>query len=163
MINHYGILGIGFSATAEDVKSAYRKRAREVHPDVNRSGSRGFQLVEAAYRLLRDPVRRAEYDRQLRAWLASVGKLLCQGCGVANQIPTIPVGFHARCGHCNATLPVDEVQRRASVRAAIGIQVAGLVEDVGEEMLAMARDAAVAGLNRLRMRIGIPKRNRRHS
>lgn len=162
MINHYGILGIGFSATAEEVKSAYRKRAREVHPDLARSSAREFQLVEAAYRLLRDPMKRAEYDRQLRAWLASVGKVLCEQCGVANQIPAIPTGFHARCGKCDGLLPIDEEQRRATVRTAIGMQVAGLVEDVGGEVLAMARDAAVEGLERLRTRIGIPKRNRRH-
>lgn len=162
MINHYGILGIGFSATAEEVKSAYRKRAREVHPDLARSSARDFQLVEAAYRLLRDPVKRAEYDRQLRDWLASVGKVLCERCGVANQIPAIPAGFHARCGKCDALLPIDEAQRRATVRTAIGMQVARLVEDLGGEVLAIARDAAVEGLERLRTRIGIPKRNRRH-
>lgn len=163
MINHYGILGIGFSATADDVKSAYRKRAREVHPDLQRTGSRDFQLVETAYRLLRDPVKRAEYDRQLRAWLSSVGKVLCEGCGVANQIPAIPVGFHVNCGHCNAVLPIDEAQRRATLRAAIGHQVAGLLEDVGGEVVSMARDAAVEGLDRLRVRIGIHRRNRRRS
>lgn len=162
MINHYGILGIGLSATADEVKSAYRRRAREVHPDLSRSGARDFQLVEAAYRLLRDPARRAEYDRQLRAWLASVGKMLCERCGVANQIPTIPEGFHARCGHCDTALPIDETSRRATVRTAIGIQVAGLVEDLGGEVMAMARDAALEGVDRLRARIGIPKRNRRH-
>lgn len=163
MINHYGILGVGLSATMDEVKSAYRKRAREVHPDLSRSGSRDFHLVEAAYRLLRDPVRRAEYDRQLRVWLASVCKVLCEGCGVANQIPAIPAGFHARCGHCNGALPIDEAQRRATVRAAIGLQVAGFVEDVGSELAAMARDAAIEGLDRLRIRIGISKRTRRHS
>lgn len=163
MINYYGILGIGFSASADDVKSAYRKKAREVHPDVNRSGRWDFQLAEMAYRVLRDPAKRAEYDSQLRGWLASVGKILCEACGVANQIPSIPAGFHARCGHCNEALPIDEAKRRTAVRLAIGHQVAGLVEDVGGEVLSMARDAAVEGLERLRSRIGIPKRNRRNS
>jgi curved DNA-binding protein CbpA len=163
MINHYGILSIGFSASADDVKSAYRKKAREVHPDAGHSGTRDFHLVEAAYRLLSEPKRRAEYDQQLRARLTSVGKVLCDVCGVANQIPTIPVGFHVRCGRCNQALPIDEARRRSAIRIAIGHQVAGLVEDAGGEVLSMARDAAVEGLDRLRNRIGIPKRNRRSS
>jgi DnaJ domain len=62
--DHYGILGVARDASAAEIKSAYRRRSREVHPD--RGGTKGlFEEVNTAHRVLHDPALRAEYDQKL--------------------------------------------------------------------------------------------------
>lgn len=66
--DHYKVLGIPRSADLEQVKQAYRERAKHCHPDVNPSPHAGpvFHAVHEAYRILSDPGARARYDEQLR-------------------------------------------------------------------------------------------------
>lgn len=62
--DHYVTLGISRDASGDDIKRAYRKLARELHPDVNpdpRSHER-FQEVTHAYEILSDPEQRRSYD-----------------------------------------------------------------------------------------------------
>jgi len=67
MANLYTILGVSHTASATEIKSAYRRLARRYHPDINTSpaASEQFALINNAYRTLIDQVRRDEYDRQL--------------------------------------------------------------------------------------------------
>ena len=70
MINYYKVLGVKSSATNSEIKSAYRKLARQRHPDVNRNSetaARDFDLISKAYHVLSDPHERAYYDEQLKA------------------------------------------------------------------------------------------------
>ena len=71
MVDYYKILGVKRAASAAEIKSAYRRLARERHPDVNKgsaASSREFALIARAYRVLSDPHERARYDeRTLRA------------------------------------------------------------------------------------------------
>lgn len=61
MADHYQTLGVASTATAEEIKRAYRALASKHHPD--RGGStEQFQKIQAAYDVLGDPQRRAEYD-----------------------------------------------------------------------------------------------------
>jgi molecular chaperone DnaJ len=62
--DYYLILGIGADATREDVKAAYRRCARELHPDRCGLGSGPFLEAQEAYSVLSDPVRRRGYDRE---------------------------------------------------------------------------------------------------
>lgn len=66
MRNLYDILGISEQASASDIKSAYRKLARDKHPDAN-NGARvaedDFKELNQAYAILSDPSQRALYDR----------------------------------------------------------------------------------------------------
>jgi len=66
MRDPYQILGISKSATAEEIKSAYRKLAKKLHPDVNQGRKdieTKFKEVTAAYDLLSDKDKRARFDR----------------------------------------------------------------------------------------------------
>lgn len=66
MRDPYEVLGVSRAATADEVKIAYRKKARTLHPDVNPNNPRAeesFKEVTAAYDMLSDPVRRKRYDR----------------------------------------------------------------------------------------------------
>ena len=60
----YAILGIDHSATAEEIKKAYRKLARKWHPDTNPSleAEHQFKLISQAYETLSDEDRRSEFN-----------------------------------------------------------------------------------------------------
>jgi DnaJ-class molecular chaperone len=62
----YDVLGIGQTATQDEIRRAYRKLAKESHPDLNpgdRKAEEKFKAASAAYDLLNDPEKRARYDR----------------------------------------------------------------------------------------------------
>ena len=62
--DYYGILGVGRDAGPDEIKRAYRKLARELHPDVNADAAaqERFAQVSAAYEVLSDPEKRRIVD-----------------------------------------------------------------------------------------------------
>ncbi len=69
-VDYYRIMGVDESASADDIRRAYRKLARKYHPDVSqeKDAEERFKEVGEAYEVLKDPDKRAEYDvmRQYR-------------------------------------------------------------------------------------------------
>jgi molecular chaperone DnaJ len=65
MADHYSTLGVSRDATSDEIKKAYRKLAREFHPDVNPdpASSEKFKDVTTAYEVLSDDEKRSRYDR----------------------------------------------------------------------------------------------------
>src|ERR1700756_4914972 len=66
MADFYVTLGLERSATDDDIKQAYRRLAMQYHPDKNagsKESEEKFKAVSEAYDVLRDPQKRAAYDR----------------------------------------------------------------------------------------------------
>jgi curved DNA-binding protein CbpA len=66
--NHYHILGLDRDATSADIKKAYRKLAKEYHPDTNQGDLKAeekFKAISEAYYVLSDADRRYHYDQKL--------------------------------------------------------------------------------------------------
>jgi curved DNA-binding protein len=63
--DYYEALGVSPDASAEDIRRAYRSLARRYHPDVNKDpgAEDRFKEISEAYDVLRDPEKRAQYDR----------------------------------------------------------------------------------------------------
>lgn len=73
--DYYDILGISRSASAKDIKAAYRKLARKWHPDLQSGQKKAaaeekFKQINEAYEVLKDPDKRAKYDRLGKNWQA---------------------------------------------------------------------------------------------
>ena len=87
----YALLGVSRQATEDEIKRAYRRQARELHPDANPddpAAEEKFKAVTLAYETLRDPERRRRYDM--------FGPEAIRGTGAAGSGPSDPfAGFGA--------------------------------------------------------------------
>ena len=64
--DYYEALGLSKGASLEDIKKAYRKLAREWHPDVAKdkpNAEQKFKEINEAYHILSDPQKKAQYDQ----------------------------------------------------------------------------------------------------
>lgn len=64
--DYYAILGVPRDATIQEIQRAYRRLAHRYHPDVSHDpdAERTFKQITQAYRVLADPARRRQYDRE---------------------------------------------------------------------------------------------------
>ncbi len=113
--DYYEVLGVGRSASPQEVKSAYRKLAVQYHPDKNqgdREAEERFKEAAEAYAVLSDPEKRARYDR--------FGHQGVGGVGAGGFDPTIFADFSDILGDLFGFGDLFGGRRRGGSRAARG-------------------------------------------
>ena len=74
--DYYEVLGVGKTATADEIKKAYRKMAVKYHPDKNpgdKAAEEKFKEAAEAYEVLSDPQKRQRYDQFGHAGMGGAG------------------------------------------------------------------------------------------
>lgn len=69
-MNYYQILDISISASADEIKAAYRKKSKETHPDLNKDDVEAeskFKKISEAYETLSDPIKKSIYDKKFNS------------------------------------------------------------------------------------------------
>jgi molecular chaperone DnaJ len=86
-VNHYEVLGIDGDASLDQIRAAFRRRARAAHPDTSASGSvDALTPINEAWRVLGDPALRHAYDR-------SLGEVRARGPAVVVPVAPPPSSF----------------------------------------------------------------------
>ena len=170
MINHYVRLGLGFAATADQIRAAYHRKAREAHPD-RHGDPEAFRALRVAYETLRTPEQRASYDRALRAYLAEHGAVLCPACGEGNRIPPESLLTCATCGADLPQRPRTTADRAAQIRDRVLDRAAVLGDAAGDRLIAvgdrlvsevgdLVLDGLDKGIGAIRRRLRLDRRPR---
>src|SRR5882762_5474726 len=74
--DYYATLGVPRDASAEDIKKAFRKLARQYHPDVakdKKAAEEKFKEINEAHEVLSDPEKRKKYDQLGARWKEGAG------------------------------------------------------------------------------------------
>ncbi len=132
--DYYEVLGVSRNCTDEELKKAFRRLARQYHPDVNKSpdAEAKFKEIGEAYEVLRDAEKRAAYDRYGHAGVqngAGFGGYQDFGFGGLNEIFEEFFGFGTRAGAAR-----QGPARGADLRAQVTLKFEEAVFGVDKEI-----------------------------
>lgn len=128
--DYYEILGVGRDAQESEIKKAFRKLARELHPDVNShdpEAEEKFKQAAEAYEVLSDPERRSIYDQYGREGLKSSGR--GPSFGQFSDISDIFEAFFGGGGPFSGGDIFGQGRPRAARGGDIGVEVQITLED----------------------------------
>jgi excisionase family DNA binding protein len=145
----YAILGVPSTATQRQIRDAFRRQARELHPDTNPdpAAERAFKRLSRAYETLGDPTRRKAHDDRLtRGRFAAPGRGGPQTFEVETGGPIyhMDLGHHSDFYQAGDPLTVDEAaalvhRHPGTLRSAIRARRLAAVKD-GRSYLLRRRD-----------------------
>lgn len=140
MTDYYGVLGVPRDASEADIKKAYRKLARELHPDAGEAGGdeERFKQVTQAYEVLSSPDKRALYDRGVDP-NARGGAGAGAGFGFEDIFETFFGG-----GGRGRRGPVSRVQRGGDTLVDVEVTLEDAVFGVSREVAATLADECAA-------------------
>jgi molecular chaperone DnaJ len=126
--DYYALLGIARNASASTLRSAWRKLARQWHPDRAGAGATpAFQKLLAAYTVLADPVARAKYDRRLghtrRSAKATPTVMLQRLSGGIKGLLACGAARYAEAGVIELFLNADELAHGGMITIAMRVAV----------------------------------------
>jgi molecular chaperone DnaJ len=153
--DHYSVLGVSRQATAEELKRAYRSRARQLHPDANPddpTAEARFKELALAYEVLSDPVRRQRYDRfgddgpggGANPFDGGLGDVFSMFFGQGFGGPAGPSG-PPRGADLEATVRVSFEDAVFGTQAAVTVRTAASCEDCGGSGAAAGTSSADCG------------------
>jgi len=106
--DYYRVLGVDEKASTEEIKRAYRRLAKENHPDAHPGDKQAelrFKEISEAYSILSDPQKRQQYDQMRRFGFAGTGGFQTQGFGI--DLSDL-FGGSARTGSGRGRRPLDD-------------------------------------------------------
>ncbi len=134
--DYYEILGVSRTASADDIKKAYRRLAREHHPDVNAErrdeAEAMFKQIGEAYNVLSDEQKRARYDRFGEAGVNGGGGASDFG-GVGNLGDLFEV-FFSGAGGGGGGRTREQLRRGADIRADVTLSLEEVYAGVVKEL-----------------------------
>ncbi|MCW2749822.1 MAG: molecular chaperone DnaJ [Aeromicrobium sp.] len=128
--DYYATLGVGRDVSADELKKAYRKLARQLHPDVNDApdASERFKEITVAYEVLSDPAKRATFDRGGDPMRGNAGG---GGFGQGFSFDDIMDAFF---GQNNGRGPRPRTQRGQDALLRVNVELAEAAFGVAEEI-----------------------------
>ncbi|KAI9628305.1 hypothetical protein H4Q26_018106 [Puccinia striiformis f. sp. tritici PST-130] len=123
-MDYYSIVGVSASADSNQITSAYRKASLKVHPDRNPDdplASEKFQALKAAFEILQDPIKRAEFDSKRVAQAARAARFE----GLDNKRKAMTRDLEAR-EQAYLKQQTESLQKNAKIRKLDDIKAAGL-------------------------------------
>ncbi|KAI3385367.1 hypothetical protein SNEBB_001080 [Seison nebaliae] len=110
--DYYKILGVEKNANKNDIRSAYIKKSKKYHPDINRStnANEKFRLIVEAYETLKHPFKRSQYDSNLQSAIFRQ-----RGTAYSNERPNTSTAYESYYGGEDRRWnpEMDEMFRRA--------------------------------------------------
>lgn len=132
MKDYYAVLGVARSASESEIKKAYRKLARELHPDVaGPSGEERFKEVAAAYEVLGNADKRAQFDRGVDPRSSGGGGGASAGFGFDDIFETF---FGSAMGGSGRRGPASRTQRGGDTLVEVEISLEDAVFGVRHDV-----------------------------
>jgi excisionase family DNA binding protein len=146
--DHYAVLGVPSTATASQIKAAFRRLAREHHPDVTAGDARSareFPRIARAWEVLGDPKRRRAYDERHQR-----GRFAGPGTGGPQAIVLEPTGpvYHLDLGHHSDFYQAGDPLSVAEAAVLVGRDPGLLRRAIREGRLPATRDGRAYLLRR---------------